>query len=153
MSFSDRIGAQVAGSETDLLPQDAPHDTREAKALETAGAAIDTDVAAAFVELAHLGDAAEEALLAIADAIKALKTRLDERVAQIRAAQANAKAMEEAARVAAADQAQAAADAAAARAAAAAAGEDVEEAEETEAEEAEEEAEETSSKASGARKR
>lgn len=97
MTFSDKLGAQVAGQEGVLLPQDRPSDAREVAAMEAAGAGTDNEFASDFAEAGQIGDEIEESLDALAASLKGLRDKLNQRVAVARAEAEQAKAAQAAA--------------------------------------------------------
>lgn len=113
MTFSDKLGAQVAGQEGVLLPTGRPSDSREVAALDAAGAGVDNEFADDFANIGAVGDKIEAALDELAGALAGVQGKLADRVAKARAEAEQAKAAQAAAEEETkAAQAQAEADAA-----------------------------------------
>src|SRR5215472_12973917 len=90
MTFSDKLGAQVAGQEGVLLPTGRPSDSREVAALDAAGAGVDNEFADDFANIGQVGDKIEAALDELAGALAGVQGKLADRVAKARAEQAKA---------------------------------------------------------------
>jgi len=97
MTFSDKLGAQVAGQEGVLLPTGRPSDSREVAALDAAGAGVDNEFADDFANIGQVGDKIEAALDELAGALAGVQGKLADRVAKARAEAEQAKAAQAAA--------------------------------------------------------